>query len=393
MFLTFFYTLRASGLKVSLQEWLTLLEGLRQGLHESTFSGFYGLCRSVVVHSEADFDRFDQVFAEVFRDVEHRETLPEELLKWLEHPSLDRSDLQKLTEITGLSVEEIEEQFAQRLQEQDAEHNGGRKWVGTGGYTPFGNRGRMLGGIRVGGPSSHRSAYRVAGERKYQDWRRDNTIDSRQFQMAFRNLRQLSAQTDEPKTELDLDATIRKTCDNAGMLQVEFTRPRKNAVKLLLLMDSGGSMDYYRGLCSLLFQSVSKAGRFKDLKIYYFHNCLERRLYLDPTLDWRQTVSTEWVLQNLSPDYKVVFIGDAAMSLEELYGGGNPRSLPDSAGLAWFLKFKGRYPHIIWLHPQPRPRESSYWSRSFEVLEGQFDMYQLSLEGLSRGMKKLMVNR
>ena len=395
MFLTFFYLLRASGINVSLSEWLTLMEGLRMDLHDSTLSGFYTLCRSVLLHSEADFDRFDQVFLEFFKDVKHVDEVPPEMLKWLEHPELDLVELERLSEITGLSVEEIEKMFAERLKGQDAEHNGGRKWVGTGGYTPFGHRGKKLGGIRVGGKSNYRSAYRVAGERKYRDWRKDNTIDSRQFQMAFRSLRQLSSNTDEPKTELDIDTTIRKTCDNAGNLSIEFTRPRKNALKLMLLMDSGGSMDYYRELCSLLFQSVSKAGRFKDLKVYYFHNAPGKRLYLDPTLDWRNSVLTEWVMNNIPSDYKVIIVGDASMSMQELLPSYNwwKSDVPENSGLALLLALKRRYPHLIWLHPQPRPAYSSYWTQTFELLEKHFDMYQLSIDGMTKGMKKLMVRR
>ena len=395
MFLTFFYLLRASGINVSLSEWLTLMEGLRMDLHDSTLSGFYTLCRSVLLHSEADFDRFDQVFLEFFKDVKHVDEVPPEMLKWLEHPELDLVELERLSEITGLSVEEIETMFAERLKGQDAEHNGGRKWVGTGGFTPFGHRGKKLGGIRVGGKSNYRSAYRVAGERKYRDWRKDNTIDSRQFQMAFRSLRQLSSNSDEPKTELDIDTTIRKTCDNAGNLSIEFTRPRKNALKLMLLMDSGGSMDYYRELCSLLFQSVSKAGRFKDLKVYYFHNAPGKRLYLDPTLDWRNSVLTEWVMNNIPSDYKVIIVGDASMSMQELLPSYNwwKSDVPENSGLALLLDLKRRYPHLIWLHPQPRPAYSSYWTQTFELLEKHFDMYQLSIDGMTKGMKKLMVRR
>ena len=395
MFLTFFYLLRASGISVSLSEWLTLMEGLRMDLHDSTLSGFYTLCRSVLLHSEADFDRFDQVFLEFFKDVKHVDEVPPEMLKWLEHPELDLVELERLSEITGLSVEEIEKMFAERLKGQDAEHNGGRKWVGTGGFTPFGHRGKKLGGIRVGGKSNYRSAYRVAGERKYRDWRKDNTIDSRQFQMAFRSLRQLSSNSDEPKTELDIDTTIRKTCDNAGNLSIEFTRPRKNALKLMLLMDSGGSMDYYRELCSLLFQSVSKAGRFKDLKVYYFHNAPGKRLYLDPTLDWRNSVLTEWVMNNIPSDYKVIIVGDASMSMQELLPSYNwwKSDVPENSGLALLLDLKRRYPHLIWLHPQPRPAYSSYWTQTFELLEKHFDMYQLSIDGMTKGMKKLMVRR
>lgn len=165
--------------------------------------------------------------------------------------------------------------FARRLQDQKEEHNGGRKWIRTGGYTAFGNRGERMGGIRVGGESRYRSAYRIAGEWRYRDWRTDCTLDFRQFQQAFRGLRQLSRLTDAIKTELDVDATIQKTCQNGGMLRMEYTFPRKNTLKLLLLIDSGGSMEPYQRLCSMLFQVVDKAGHFKDLKICNFTTGLE----------------------------------------------------------------------------------------------------------------------
>lgn len=395
MFLSFFFLLRSSGLKVSLGEWLTLLQALRLDLHNSSLSGFYTLCRSVILHSEADYDRFDQVFLEFFKDIEHVDEIPAEMRKWLEHPELDQKTLQKLSEITGLTPEEIEALFAQRLKDQDAEHNEGRKWVGTEGYTAYGHHGKKLGGIRVGGSSAYQSAYRIAGERKYRDWRNDSTIDARQLQLAFRRLRQLSVNSDAPKTEVDIDTTVRKTCDNAGTLSVEFTRPRKNAVKMLLLIDSGGSMDYYRQICSTLFQSVSKANHYKDLKVYYFHNFLEKRLYLDPTLDWSNSVPTDWVLNNLSSDYKVIIVGDGAMSVEELTYSYQwwRKGSEEPSGLDRFLQFRQKYPHIIWLHPQPRPRFGTYWSQTFEMLNQYFDMYQMSLDGLNRGIKKLMVCR
>ena len=394
MFISFYYLLRSSGLKVSLNEWLTVLEGLEKGLHGSTLSGFYTLCRAVVVNSESDFDRFDEVFLEFFKGIKPTENLPEELLDWLEHPDLPEDELRRLAEITGMSMDEIEKLFAQRLLEQTEEHNGGNKWIGTDGYTAFGNHGKNAGGIRVGGKSRHRSAYRVAGERKYRDWRSDNTMDSRQFQIAFRSLRQLSSDSSQPRTELDIDATIRKTCDNAGTLKVEYRRPRCNNMKMMMLIDSGGSMDYYRALSSLLFQSVSKAGHFKDLRIYYFHNCLENKLYLEPTLDWRHTVSTDWVLDNIPPDYRVIIVGDGEMAVDELlYGSDWYRgSASKVSGLDRFLKLKNRYSHLIWFHPQPAPQESSYWTRTFEILQKEFDMYPLSLSGLTQGMKKLMVN-
>ena len=221
MFLSLFYLFRTHGLNVSLGEWMTLLEGLQKGLHHCTLSGFYVLCRTIVVTSEVDLDRFDQVFLEFFQGIESEEQLPEEMTKWLEHPELNRKDLQMLAEATKMEIKEIEELFARRLQDQKEEHNGGRKWIGTDGYTAFGNSGERMGGIRVGGEGSYRSAYRIASERRYRDWRSDCTLDSRQFQMAFRSLRQLSKQTGEPKTELDIDKTIQETANSAGRLRME----------------------------------------------------------------------------------------------------------------------------------------------------------------------------
>ena len=390
MFLSLFYLLRANRLKVSLDEWLMLLEGMRKGLHGSTLDGFYTLCRAVVVTSEVDFDRFDQVFLEFFRGVEPQEQLPEELRKWLEHPELTREDIQRLQKFTGLSEEEIETLFARRLQDQKEEHNGGRKWIGTDGYTAFGNQGERMGGIRVGGESRYRSAYRLAGERRYRDWRTDCTLDSRQFQQAFRGLRQLSRLTDTPKTELDVDATIQKTCQNGGMLRMEYTFPRKNTLKLLLLIDSGGSMEPYQRLCSMLFQAVSKAGHFKDLKIFYFHNRPGNLVYKDPALTLSSAVETEWILKNLFRDYRVIFIGDAEMSVNDLLGrrgaGGDLKS-----GIDWLLEFKNHYSHIIWLHPQMRPNGHSYWTQSFDLIAQQFPMYQITLEELTLGIKRLLV--
>ena len=394
MFASFFYLLRENGLSISLSQWLMLLEGLEKGLHGSTLTGFYRLCRAVLLNSETEFDRFDEAFLKYFGDLSSNEELTKELADWLDHSELPETELRRLAEITGMSIPEIDELFARRLRDQKEEHNGGRKWIGTRGYTSYGNQGKTLGGIRAGGESVFHSAYRVAGERKYRDWRRDNTLDTRQFQMAFRSLRQLSSNAGGAKTELDVDATVRETCRSGGVLKLSYTQPRKNALKLLLLIDSGGSMEPYQKLCSMLFQSVSKAGHFKDLKVYYFHNYPERVLYMEPTLSGQKTLSLEWVVNNLSADYRGILVGDAEMSVDALlakhdwYASGKKES-----GMDRLLRLKSRYPHIIWLHPQPRPQTGSYWSRSFDLISRQFDMYQLTLDGLAQGMKKLLVNK
>ena len=398
MFVAFFYLLRQRGLDVSLNEWMTLLEGMEKGLHRSSLTGFYYLCRAIVVKSEVEFDRFDQVFLEFFKDIPFKGDLPEEMLEWLEHPSEDLKRTIEELKSAGFpdeSMEELLKLLEERLKEQDAEHNGGSKWVGTQGRTPWGNSGWHPNGIRIGGKSQHRTAMAVAGERKFRDFRKDNTLDTRQFQMAFRLLRQLSVQAESNDKELDVDNTIHDTCENAGSLKIRYKNPRKNTVKVLLLMDSGGSMEYYAGLCSMLFQAATKSNHFKELHTYYFHNCIFSSLFQGPQL-WRSgEVPTEWVLQNYDSSYKVIIVGDAAMNPYELrekqFQWGKGTYAP--SGLEWLEKFKKQYPYLIWLNPEPMPEQPSYWTQTHWQLAQIFKMYDLSAEGLEKGMKQLMVRR
>ena len=325
MFEDFLYLLRKNGLKVSLTEWMALVEAMDKGLHSSSFTGFYHLCRCLLVKSEADFDTFDRCFLEYFKDVPFQQEVSQELLDWLNRPEVLSDyaswDEEQALKNLSFSEEEIERMLTERMEEQTEEHNGGRYWVGTHGMSTFGNSGLSPKGIRVGGQSMYRRAFRVAGERKFRDFRRDNTLDTRQFQVALRKLRQFSGLVDLPPTEFDVDNTIKDTADNGGVLKVRYKRPRENTVKVLLLMDSGGSRDYYSQLCSALFQAVSKSGHFKDLKVYYFHNCVYSRLYQDPMLMSRNSVQTDWVLSNIPSDYKLILVGDAQMAPHELLGG------------------------------------------------------------------------
>lgn len=398
MFASFFYLLRQRGLDVSLNEWLTLLQGMEQGLHRSSLTGFYQLCRAVLVKSEAEYDRFDQVFLEFFKHVPWQGELPEEVLQWLEHPKEDLGETVRRLRDLGMPEESLEEllrRLEERLKEQTEEHNGGNYWVGTQGRTPWGNSGWHPGGIRIGGQGRHRTAMTVAGERKYRDFRKDNTLDTRQFQMAFRLLRQLSVQADSSEKVLDVDGTIRDTCDNAGTLKVRYKNPRKNAVKVLLLMDSGGSMDYYASLCSMLFQAATKSNNFKELHTYYFHNCVYSEVYTHPGLRWDSVVPTEWLLQNYDASYKVIIVGDGAMSpyeLREPRYDWEKRTYGDS-GLAWLERLRRHYPYLIWLNPEPMPARPDYWSQTHWQLAQIFRMYDLSAEGLEQGMKRLMVRR
>ena len=248
MFEEFLYTLRQGGLKVSLTEWMSLMEALDKGLHRSSFTGFYHLCRCLLVKSEADFDAFDRCFLDYFQGVPAEEEVSQELLRWLDRPNapLGEYDEQQAELNESLSQLEIETLFQERRREQREQHNCGSYWVGTHGMSVFGNLGMSPAGLRVGGESRQRRAFRVAGERRYRDFRKDSTLDNRQLQVALRRLRQYSGLVDLPATEFDVDGTIRDTAEHAGAMNIRYKKPRQNTVKVLLLMDSGGSMGVLR---------------------------------------------------------------------------------------------------------------------------------------------------
>ena len=395
MFEEFLYTLRQGGLKVSLTEWMSLMEALDKGLHRSSFTGFYHLCRCLLVKSEADFDRFDRCFLQYFRDVPFEGEVSQELLDWLDRPDVLSDyanwdeEQARLNEL--LSEEDIEQMLQERMQEQNEEHNGGNYWVGTHGMSTFGNSGLSPKGIRVGGQGMHRRAFRVAGERKFRDFRKDNTLDTRQFQVALKRLRQYSGLVELPPTEFDVDNTIQDTAEKGGMLTVRYKRPRQNTVKVLLLMDSGGSMEYYGSLCSALFQAVNKSNHFKDLKIFYFHNCPYTRVYHEPTLDPNRASPVSWLLSNIPPEYKVIFVGDAQMHPYELL---DPfpvqREGEPVSGLDCLRRIRDRFRHAVWLNPGERPAWGEEWTRTYDVIQDLFPMYPLTVEGLEQGMRKLL---
>ena len=396
MFEEFLYTLRRGGLKVSLTEWMSLMEALDKGLHRSSFTGFYHLCRCLLVKSEADFDAFDRCFLDYFQGVPAEEEVSQELLRWLDRPNapLGEYDEQQAELNESLSQLEIEALFQERKREQREQHNCGSYWVGTHGMSVFGNLGMSPAGLRVGGESRQRRAFRVAGERRYRDFRKDSTLDNRQLQVALRRLRQYSGLVDLPATEFDVDGTIRDTAEHAGALNIRYKKPRQNTVKVLLLMDSGGSMEYYGSLCSALFQAVSKVGHFKDLKVYYFHNCVYGRVYDNPSLLPSGALQTDWLLSNLSSEYKVIFVGDAQMAPYELTGGwyynrDRDPSAP-KCGMDWLLRFRDKYQNAIWLNPSDRPSWGQYWCETYDQIAAVFPMFPLTVQGLEDGMKKLL---
>lgn len=400
MFIKFFYTCKAKGLRITLSEWLTLQEALDKGLAGSSMTQFYYLARMILVKSETDFDKFDLAFDECFKAVKTENEVGEQMLRWL-----DKSDMQELAheearkwlnegEDLQIDKQDVEEKFRQRLKDQDSEHNGGSYWIGTMGKTSFGNLGGNVGGVRVGGKTGYQSAFAVVGARKYKDFRDDRTLDNRQFQIAFRRLRQFSTKLDVPKTELDIPGTIDETCNNGGCLQIVMEKPRKNSVKLLLLFDSGGTMIPYSSLMNDLFQAVNKSNHFKDVKCYYFHNCIYSKLYKTPECENGDWVDTEWVFRNLDSDYKVIIVGDAAMAPEELYSdSGNYRG-PNGglSGWEWLQLMKRHYKKIVWLNPKMAPGHAP-WREAETAIKELLPMYKLTVEGLNQGMIKLMTNK
>lgn len=392
MFLNFFYLLRRRGLNVSPDQWMVLMDALNQGLCNASLISFYHLCRSILVKSEEEFDAFDLAFAEYFEDVETPDQIPEEVLAWLTE-KLEWDPSREL-EHGEYDLDELRRKLSERLEEQKERHDGGSYWVGTGGTSTMGHSGYLDQGIRVDGESRRRRAVQVAQERRFRDFRGDNVLDTRQFQMALRKLRHYSSRVDAAKTELDIDATIRETSDHGGSLRLVWERPRKNTVKLLLLFDSDGSMLMYSKLCSQLFQAVSKSSHFKDVQIYYFHNCVYEHLHTTPYCRRGEWVDTEWVFRRLNGDYRLIFIGDAAMSPSELLrkGGNSIIGLYNHiAGIEWLSRMKKQYPRHIWLNPVPTGSwENAYGSTTIQMIRDLIPMYELTPDGLGAGIKKLL---
>lgn len=397
MFVKFFETLKTKGLNVTLSEWLTLQEALNMDLCQSSLTRFYYIARMILVKSETEYDKFDMAFEECFKGIQSENEVTAQLLRWL-----DKSDMMELVdekerdfmnqmEETAITKEDIEQKFKERLRDQDSEHNGGSFWIGTMGKTSFGNTGGNMGGVRVGGKSGHQSAFAVVGARKYRDFRDDRVMDNRQFQQALRKLRQFSSRLDIPETELDINGTIDKTCNNGGCLQIVMQKPRKNAVKLLLLMDSGGTMIPYSTLLNELFQSVNKSNHYKDVKVYYFHNCIYSKLYKTPECENGDWIDTDWMFRNLDSDYKVIIVGDAAMAPEELYSDtGNYRG-PNGgiSGYEWLRLVKKHYKKAVWLNPKMAPGHAP-WREAETAVKELFPMYKLTVNGLNQAMIRLM---
>ncbi len=381
---------------MSINEWIILIEALDKDCANSSLLGFYNLCRSVLIIHESDYDKFDAVFAEYFYGIEIPEDLPKEFWEWLNKDTRTRDEFEEKThnEIK-MELEELLKMFEERKKEQKEKHDGGNYWIGTGGTSKMGHGGYNNQGIRVGGIGKHMSAVQIAGERHFKDFREDDVLDLRQFQMAFRKLKQYSSRVDTDKTELDIDNTIKETSNNGGNLKIVFDKPRKNTIKLLLLIDSDGSMLRFSRLCNTLFQAVNKSSHFKDLKVYYFHNCIYDKLYTTPYCKKGDWIDTKWILNNLDSEYKVIFVGDASMAPSELFrkGGNSVIGLyNEEIGMEWLAKFERKYKKKIWLNPIIEEHwERAYGAYTISEIRKIFDMYPLTLQGLDNGIKKLLV--
>ncbi len=389
MFTPFFFLLRERKVPVSLTEWMTLMEALSKGFIND-LDDFYYLSRSILVKSETHFDQYDVAFQEYFKGIKAPVELSEELMEWLRDPVarglLSEEEMQQLQH---MDFDELLKEFEKRLKEQTEQHDGGKYWIGRGGTSPFGHSGSNPAGIRIGGQSRGRHAIQVAEQRRYRNYRGDVALDVRQFKLALRRLRLLSRIG--PEDELDLEETIDATAKNAGELEMVWTSERKNSVKLLLLMDTGGSMLPYVELCSRLFSAAYSMSHFKDLQCYYFHNCVYDTVYVD--MEKLEGVSTASLLHTLEPDYRVVLVGDARMAPEELmqkYGAIYYFERNESPGVEWLKRIAGHFTHSAWLNPE----DLRYWQHPTVHLIGRiFPMFPLTLDGLDDAVKKLVAKR
>ena len=393
MFLEFFYGLREAGVPVSIQEWRMLMAALEQGLHGSDLLSFYHLSRATLVKSESYFDAFDRVFAHVFEGVEGELSLSEELEQWLNDPKqFDGLTDEQRAQLQRLDADELMKKFLETLEQQDERHDGGGRWVGTGGHSPFGHGGEHPTGIRVGGESRSRSAMKVAEDRRFEDYRTDSTLDLRQTKVALKRLRHLTRSG--PYDQLDLDRSVDETCKNGGDIEVVFSQEKRNNVRLLLMMDVGGTMDPYYAPVSQLLTALHEERGLRDFRTYYFHNCIYDTLGKTARLYADEPVPTGDLLRTLDERWRVLIVGDAAMHPAELMnprGNINPRYESETRGVDWLLRISDHFERAVWLNPDP-PKIWGH-SQTCRIIERLFPMFQLSVDGIEDAVTALVGSR
>ncbi len=387
LLLSFFYHLRGRGLKVTPQQWLTLIEAMAKGLHGSSLMGFYSLARAVLVRDESELDQFDLCFAAHFKGVEAVAAAVEaEVMAWLENPAppyaIDPAWQQVLDQV---DVDRLREELEERLRQQTERHDGGSRWVGTGGTSPFGHSGYHPGGIRVGGEGRNGSAVQVAAERSFRELRRDLVLDTRQLGVALKRLRNLDREG--PAEELDLDTTIDHTARAAGDLELVFKPPRQSNLSLLLAMDVGGSMEPFRHLVSLLFSAAHGARHFKRFEHVYFHNCIYEQVYSDARFN--EAMPLHELLRLHHRETRLVLVGDAYMYPGELthpHGSIDWTERNEHPGVVYLQRLREHFTHSAWLNPMA---ESTWHSPSIRIVGEVFPMYPLTIEGVASLAKDL----
>jgi uncharacterized protein with von Willebrand factor type A (vWA) domain len=388
MLIDFFLHLKAKKLPVSTREYLTLLEALRERIAGHSIDEFYYLSRACLVKDESHYDRYDQAFGEYFKGVESiaglEKEIPEEWLLALAKKHLTPDEKAKLEK---LGWDKLMEEFRKRLAEQKGRHQGGSKWIGTGGTSPFGNSGYHPEGIRIGGESaSNRTAAKVWGLREYRNLDDSVELGTRNVKVALRRLRRFAREG--AAEELDLDGTIAGTAKNAGWLDIKMRPERHNKVKVLLFLDIGGSMDDHIRVCEELF-SAARA-ELKHLEYFYFHNCVYDSVWRDNRRRSSERLPLADVMHKYGPDYKLIFVGDAAMSPYEItHPGGSVEYSNAEPGAIWLRRMLDTWPAAAWLNPEPERvweyRPSTQLIRNL-IHER---MYPLTLAGLARAMKQL----
>ena len=392
MFLPFFDTLRQVGIPVSLREYLSFLEGMKRGLVTYDVEGFYFLARTAMVKDERNLDKFDRAFAATFKglenisfdDVMKAVEIPADWLRKMAEKHLSDEEKREIEALGGF--EKLMETLKQRLEEQKERHQGGNKWIGTAGTSPFGAHGYNPEGVRIGqNESRHQRAVKVWDKREFKNL--DDTVElgTRNIKVALKRLRRWAR--DGADDELDLDGTIRATAEH-GYLDVKTRPERRNAVKVLLFLDVGGSMDPHVKIVEELFSAARS--EFKHMEYFYFHNCLYEGVWRDNRRRWDAQTPTSEVLRTYGSDYKCIFVGDASMSPYEIaYPGGANEHWNAEAGQTWLQRAREQWPNHLWINPVPE----KYWgyTQSIAMIKEIFEnrMVPMTLSGLETGMKEL----
>jgi uncharacterized protein len=387
MLVDFFFHLRSNQLKVSVKEYLTLLEALSHPVMAPSLEDFYYLARTILVKDETLFDRFDKAFGSYYRNLEAKLPGKQIRLDWLVKEFERRLTPQQKAELEKHGWDKLLEMFEQRLNEQTDRHAGGNRWIGTGGSSPFGNSGYHPEGIRVGGKSAgNRTAVKVWDERQFRDYDDQLELGTRNFKVALRRLRRFARQGAE--LELDLEDTIRSTARNAGHLNLKLIPERHNSVKVLMLLDVGGSMDDHISRVEELFSAARS--EFRNLEVYYFHNCPYEHLWQSNRRRQIERFDTWDILRKFNSDWRLIFVGDASMSpYEVLQPGGSVEHYNKEPGAQWLQRMVQTWPKSVWLNPEPQA--SWPYRQSIALIRNivQDRMYPVTVSGLEQAMRLL----